>query len=278
MEAVKPSLDLSRALTHLLLVIGAFIMLFPFIWMVSTSLKGPAEILSGSLNIVPKEWRWENYPEAWQAQPFGRYFLNTIIIAVSTTVLQLTISAMAAYAFAFFRFPFKNAIFFTLLGTMMIPQQALLIPDYIILAKFRLIDTYAALIIPWCTSVYAIFFMRQFFLTLPKDLYDAAVVDGCGRFSFFWRILIPLSKPPLVTLGIFTFLGSWNSFIWPLIVTNSKSLRVLQVGLAYFLQESGTEWGLLMAASTFSIVPLIIGYFIAQKKFVETSATTGLKF
>jgi len=159
----------------------------------------------------------------------------------------------------------------------MIPQQALLVPDYVILANLRWLDTYLALIVPFTASVYSVFFFRQFFMTLPRDLYEAAVVDGCSHFGFYFRILLPLSRPPMLTLGIFSFLGSWNSFLWPLIVTNSTELRVLQVGLAYFLSEAGTEWGLLMAASTFSIIPLVIGYLIVQKRFVENQAMTGLK-
>ncbi|MBN2056562.1 carbohydrate ABC transporter permease [bacterium] len=252
-------------------------MLFPFIWMVSTSLKPDEEVLTTKLDIIPNRLDWNNYKEAWQAQPFGYYFLNTIIVGLATTILQLVFSSMAAYAFAFFRFPFKTPLFYVMLGTMMIPQQALLIPDYIILTGLHWIDTYAALIVPWCASMFSVFFLRQFFLTLPRDLYDAAVVDGCGKLGFYFRILLPLSKPPLITLGILSFLGSWNSFIWPLVVTNSPHLRVIQVGLAYFLEESGTEWALLMAASTFTIVPLVIGYFVLQKRFVESQVMTGLK-
>jgi multiple sugar transport system permease protein len=262
---------------HLLLILGSGAMLFPFLWMISTSLKGPDDISSDSIDLIPNTFHWQNYPKAWNAQPFGRYFINTIFVAVVTVTCQLFFSSLAAYAFAFFRFPLKGFLFIALLGTMMIPQQALLVPNYVILAKMHWLDTYLALIVPWTASVYSVFFFRQFFMTLPKDLFDAAVVDGCSYLGFYFRILLPLSKPPFLTLGIFSFLGSWNSFIWPLIVTNSTHLRVLQVGLAYFLSEAGTEWGLLMAASTFSIVPLVIAYFFIQKKFVESQAMTGLK-
>ncbi|MBN1297579.1 carbohydrate ABC transporter permease [bacterium] len=328
-----------KLVIHSLLIFGSIMMLFPFAWMISTSLKGPDSIMTESVELIPRRqetaeisgWvkpvykvsvndtkrrmaltrtldkglaeftdpanpaqtvtlplhdqtsvrpvslRWDNYPEAWKSQPFGRYFLNTIIVAIITVGCQLFFSSLAAYAFAFFRFPFKNALFIFLLGTMMLPQQALLVPNYVILAKLRWLDTYLALIVPFTASVYSVFFFRQFFLTLPRDLHDAATVDGCSHMGFYFRVLLPLSAPPFLTLGIFSFLGSWNSFIWPLIVTNSTHLRVLQVGLAYFLSDAGTEWGLLMAASTFSIVPLVIGYFFVQKKFVESQAMTGLK-
>lgn len=328
-----------KLMVHTLLVVGSVIMLFPFVWMLSTSLKGPDSIMTDSIELMPRKqvtaaidgweqplyevtvddqtremalvrtlnqgmaefadpgnpsntvtlpldeqrsmrpvsFHWANYPEAWNAQPFGRYFLNTIFVAVVTVSCQLFFSSLAAYAFAFFKFPFKNALFIFLLGTMMLPQQALLVPNYVILAKLRWLDTYLALIVPFTASVYSVFFFRQFFMTLPRDLHDAATVDGCSHMGFYFRVLLPLSAPPFLTLGIFSFLGSWNAFIWPLIVTNSTHLRVLQVGLAYFLSDAGTEWGLLMAASTFSIVPLVIGYFFVQKKFVESQAMTGLK-
>jgi multiple sugar transport system permease protein len=208
---------------------------------------------------------------------FGRYFLNTIFVALTTTIGQLLFSSLAAYSFAFFDFKYKNVIFLIILGTMMIPQQALLVPDYMILYKLGWIDTYAALIVPWMASAFSIFLLRQFFVSIPKELYEAAIIDGSTRLGFFFRILLPLSIPSLLTSGLFTFLGSWNSFIWPLIVTNSPDLRVIQVGLSNFSQAEGSNWGPLMAASTFCTVPLIIIYFIVQKKFIQGIATSGMK-
>ena len=164
-----------------------------------------------------------------------------------------------------------------LLGTMMIPQQALLVPDYIILHKLGWLDTYLALIVPWICSAFSIFLMRQFFRGIPKELFEASRIDGSSTLGFYLRILIPLSIPVMLTAGMFTFLGSWNSFIWPLIVTSADNLRVIQVGLANFAQAEGTQWGLLMAASTFCTLPLIIGYFFVQKKFIQGIATSGMK-
>ncbi len=220
---------------------------------------------------------FDNFREVWDKQDFYRYFLNTLFVSITITVSSLFLASLAAYAFSFFKFPGKDAIFMGLLGTMMLPQQALLIPNYIILSKLHWINTYAALIIPMIASVYSVFFLRQFFLQLPKDLFEAATIDGCTRFQFYWKVVLPLSKPPMVTLGIFTFLGTWNSFVWPLIVTNDKELRVIQVGLSYFNSEAGTQWGPLMAASCLTIFPLVIMYFLAQKQFVESQATTGMK-
>lgn len=220
---------------------------------------------------------WDNFKDALAAQPFYRYFLNTFFVAITITALSLFFSSLAAYAFAFFNFPYKDNVFLLMLGTMMIPQQALLIPNYIVLSKMGWINTYWALIVPWLASAYQVFFLRQFFLQLPKDLYDAAAIDGCTRFQFYYKIVLPLSKPPMVTLGIFSFLASWNSFVWPLIVTNDTKMRVIQVGLSYFSGEAGTKWGPLMAASTMTILPLVIMYFLAQKQFVESQAMSGMK-
>ena len=159
----------------------------------------------------------------------------------------------------------------------MLPQQALLIPNYIMLSKMHWINTYLALTVPWLASAYAVFFLRQFFMQLPKDLFEAAIIDGCSRFGFYWRVALPLCKPSLVTMGVFSFLSNWNAFVWPLIVTNDTNLRVIQVGLSYFSSDAGNEWGQLMAASTMTILPLVIMYFFAQKQFVESSATSGMK-
>jgi len=225
---------------------------------------------------APFHW-FDNYLFALKAQPFYRFFLNTIFVTLTVTTVSLFFASLAAYAFAFFNFPFKNAMFMMMLGTMMLPQQALLIPNYIFLSKLGWINTYMALIVPWLASAYSVFFLRQFFLQLPKDLFEAATIDGCTRFQFYYKVVLPLSIPSMVTLGIFSFLANWNSFVWPLIVTNDTSLRVIQVGLSYFSSEAGTRWGPLMAASTMTILPLVIGYFLAQKQFVESQATTGMK-
>lgn len=219
----------------------------------------------------------ENYRIAWVAKNFGRYFFNSFFIAVSSTTLQLVISALAAYAFAFMTFPFKDWIFMTLLATMMIPQQALLVPDYLILTHLGWINTYLALIVPWGASVFGIFLLRQFFLAIPRELYDAAKIDGCSKLGFFFKILLPLCIPGLTTLSVFTFIGSWNSFLWALIVTHTDKLRTIQVGLAAFNDSEGTRFELLMAASTFCVMPLIIGFFFAQKQFMEGISQTGMK-
>jgi multiple sugar transport system permease protein len=218
-----------------------------------------------------------NYSQAWYKNNFDRYFFNSFYIAVTTTFFQILTSALAAYAFSFMDFKGKNTIFMLFLATMMIPGQAILVPNYLILAKLRWVDTYWALIFPFCAQVFGIFLLRQFFMAVPKELYDAAKIDGCSRFGFFWRVLIPLSIPAVTTMGIFTFIGSWNSFLWALIVTHRDSLRTIQVGLSTFKDAEGTKFELLMAASTFCILPLIIGFFLAQKQFIEGISRSGMK-
>lgn len=317
---------------HGLLLFGAFLMTFPFIIMVLTSLKGPQEVLDPAIwiprtkhyvevadefadspelalvrilergagtakvqyltgdrkwlkeelpneQIIEKRLCWHNYTNAWgRIRPsFTVYFWNSFVISALTTLGQVATSILAAYAFAFFDFPLKNVIFVCFLATMMVPQQVLLIPNFLMLKHFQWYDSYAALVVPWLAGVFGIFLLRQFFLQIPRDLYDAAVIDGCGRLGFLVRILVPLSVPPILTISIFTFLSSWNSLLWPLIVTESANMRTIQVALSIFNQAEGTNWELLMAASTFCILPLVVAYFFAQKQFIQGIARTGLK-
>ncbi|MEW6685665.1 MAG: carbohydrate ABC transporter permease [Candidatus Edwardsbacteria bacterium] len=266
-----------RLFIHLLLILGAIITIFPFFWMVSTSLKTHTESLLIPPKWFPTSFVFSNYLEAFSQVAFPRYFLNTMIITVATLIGVLGTSCLSAYAFAHLKFPGRNLLFVSLLSLMMIPQPIYLVPSYIILSKLHWIDTYYGLIVPWTVNIFSIFLLRQHFKTIPKDLYDAAIIDGCGHFGFLWRVVIPLSRAPLITVSLFSIIASWNSFLWPLIVTNSDAMRPIQVGLAYFAQEQGSFWPLLMAASTFAILPLIIVYFFAQRQIIESFSRTGLK-
>ena len=220
---------------------------------------------------------FQNYVLAWKSAPFGRYYINTIFIATVTTILEVIISAMAAYAFSWMNFPGKNILFSIFLATMMVPGEVLLVPNFITVTKFGWIDTYYALIIPWIVSVFSIFLMRQHFLSLPSELFDAAKIDGCSHWRYLWQIVVPLSKPVVVTSALLKFVGSWNSFLWVLIVTNSPKYRTLTVGLQTFSSEVGTLYNMLMAAATFSILPVVIIFLFTQKYFVRGIARTGLK-
>ena len=270
-RALKPTL------LHVLLVVGGVTMILPFLWMVSTSLKPEAEIFRFPPVWLPRRWEWGNYREAMEAAPFGRYFINTVIYALGVTVSNLVFCSMAAYAFARMTFWGRDNIFVVFLSMMMVPQPVYIVPSYIVLVKLGWIDTYQALIIPWLAHIFSIFLLRQHFKTIPNDLYDAAIIDGCSRFAFLWRIMLPLSKAVLVAVVIFTIVGTWNSFLWPLVMTNTPEVRPLQVGLARFSQEQGTNHELMMAAAAFSIAPLIVAYFFAQKQIIQSLATSGMK-
>jgi len=266
-----------RGVLYLILTAGSLTMILPFFWMLATSLKTPPEALRFPPTFIPEIFDFSNYVEAWRAVPFLTYFLNTIFVAFSVMLLVLTTSSLAAYAFARMEFPGRETIFLLFLSMMMVPMPVYLVPSYVILSRLGWVDSYYALIVPWAAHVFSIFWLRQHFRTIPNDLYDAATIDGCSRFGFLWRIMIPLSKSILVAVALFSLIGSWNSFMWPLVVTNSVSKRIIQVGLAYFSTEQGTQYTLMMAAATFCIAPLLILFFIAQKQIISSFARSGLK-
>jgi multiple sugar transport system permease protein len=282
---------ISRGLLYTVLTVGAVTSLAPFVWMILTSLKSYREVATrvfwpASLRLstysMPAEQRpiphlLYNYVQAWNAAPFARYFANSFFIACCTATGVLITSALAAYAFARLNFYGKNVIFTLFLATMMIPFEIIMIPNFITISNLKWVNTYQAMIIPWIASVFGIFLLRQFFATIPHDLYDAALLDGCGHFRFLTQVVLPLSKPALISVGLFNFLGSWNAFTWPLIVTREEKMYPIQVGLRYFVTESGTATQELMAAATITILPLLILYFFAQRQFIEGISTTGLK-
>jgi multiple sugar transport system permease protein len=274
----------SNYLVHLLLIVGSIVMVMPFAWMVSTSLKNKTEVFVYPPQWIPTAPIIDNYVRAWQGAPFPRYFANSILIASAVTLGTLITSALAAYAFARLKFPGREALFALYLSSMMIPHQMTIIPSFLVLRNFGDIspalglDTYFALIAPFLASAFGVFLLRQSFLTIPNELEDAAILDGCGKLGFLWRIIIPLSRPALATLGLFTFMGNWNSYLWPLIVTNSDSMRTVQIGLRFFVgQEGNSQWGPLMAAAVFVTVPVVIVYLFVQKQFVQGIAGTGIK-
>jgi multiple sugar transport system permease protein len=268
---------LSRAALHAVLILGAAWALFPFVWMVLTSLKGYAEA-SAAESLLPKQWLFSNYVEAWQTVGmFPRYFANTLFMGIATALGVLITSVLAAYAFARMEFPGRNALFVLLLATMMVPFEVTLVPNFVLMRLFHWIDHYQALIIPWTASAFSIFLLRQFFRDIPSDLYDAAVIDGASDLRFLVSIVLPLSRPALLTSALLTFLGSWNSLMWPLLVTNSPQMRPIQVGLAAFITDAGTQIQLLLAAVTISVVPVILIYLVLQRWFIEGIATVGIR-
>jgi len=252
-------------------------MIFPFLWGISTSLKDMREVLANPFQLIPKQITVINYKNVVRSIPIVRFFINSLIVSLTITASQLFTCSLSAYAFARLKFPMREPLFYILLGTMMIPQHVIMIPVYIILNFFRLIDTYAAMIVPFLSSAFGTFLLRQYFMSIPKELEEAATLDGCGHLCFLFKIMLPIAKPILATLAIFSFMWSWNNYIWPLIVTNRIEIRTLQYGLAMFKEEGGINWGQLMAGTTIATIPLLVIFLIAQKQFIKGITLTGLK-
>jgi multiple sugar transport system permease protein len=259
-----------------MLVAGACLAVLPFFWMVSTSLKDLPEVFQAPF-ALPHPPLWSNYAAVFETIPFARCYLNTALVTVARTLGVLVTSAMAAYAFARLGFPGRDALFLLYLGTMMIPSQVTMIPNFVLMRLLGWRDTYQALIVPHLFSAFGVFLLRQFLLTIPPSLEEAAIIDGCSHWGVFQRVALPLARPALATLTVFTFLGAWNDFMWPLIMTDSLELAVLNVGLSYLQQMSHTDWPLLMAGAVMALLPVLVVYVSAQQHFVEGIAMTGIK-
>lgn len=253
-------------------------MLVPFGWMVVGSLRDKTEFFRQVGGMLPSGAHWRNYTNAWTTVPFGGFFWNSIMVAVAVTAGQLISSSLAAYAFARLKFRGREALFIAYLSTMMVPAQVTMIPLFIMMVKMRWIDSYPALIVPFLASAYGCFLLRQFFLTIPEELEDAAAIDGAGHWSTFMRIMLPLSKPALAAFGLIAFLGSWNSFIWPLIVINRPAMKTLPIGLQSLQGFYGDgNWAVLMAGAVMAALPMIVLFLLAQRYFIEGITLTGLK-
>ncbi len=268
-----------RVVLFLFLVVISVIDVFPFVWMLSASLQSTSEILSYPPTLVPKAPQWLNYLDVFRQQPFGRFYLNTLLMALAQLAGVLVSSSLAAYAFAKIPFFGRNAIFVGYLATLMIPFQVIVIPLYLMMKSVSWINTYPGLIVPGMTSVFGTFLLREFFRGIPKELEDSARMDGASHVVIYSRIVVPLSLPAMSALSIFSFMGSWDNFLWPLVVTNSPDMRTLTVGLTMFIGEYAgqTQWNVLMAASLMISLPVIIFFLIFQKGFIEGVALTGIK-
>ena len=266
-----------KILAYAILIAGAALCAFPFVWMVCTAFKTYPESVSPSLELLPARWQWQNMAETFRAAPFGLYFYNTFVVAITITVAVVATSLMAGYAFARLEFPGRNVLFGLVMATMMVPFEVALIPNFVLIRTFGWYNTYAALIVPWCANAFSIFLMRQAFLGLPPDFFEAARVDGCGHIRYLFWVAAPLVKPMLVTVAVFAFLGSYNSLVWPLVVTQSERLRVVQVGLTMFSGDTGVKVNLLMCASTLVVLPTVALYFAAQRHFLESFLGAGIK-
>lgn len=257
-------------LTLRYLVVGAasLFAIFPLYWIFVSSLLTTHSAFDSVPHFFP-DWDWSNYARAWNLAPWVQYFANSIFIAICTVALALVTSLLAGYAFGTMKFPGRNILFLAILGLIMIPAEATLIPSYLIVSTLGWIDTYQAQIIPFAVSISGIFLLRQFFLSLPPSLWEAAQLDGCTRFGYLLRIAAPLARPALTVVALQVFIGSWNAFLWPYLVTSSDALRPVEVGLQAFLSADGTDPTGLAAAAAFTTLPVLVIFLVAQRQFIE---------
>ncbi|MDD2716810.1 MAG: carbohydrate ABC transporter permease [Candidatus Wallbacteria bacterium] len=255
----------------------AFLMVFPFLWTILSSFKPPHEIICIPPTFWPKDFTFDNYKEILKAAHFGRWYLNSLVVAGVVTVSVCFFSSLAGYSLAKFEYPYRNTIFYLILSTMMVPMQMLVIPWYILAIHFKLCDTYLGLIIPGLISAFGIFLMKQFMEGIPNSLIEAARLDGAGEITIFTRIILPLVKPSMAALAIFTFTGNWDSFLWPLIMTNSEVMKTLPVGLNGFAGQYGIEYHIIMAAANLVVIPSIVVFIAMQKQIIQGITLSGLK-
>ena len=274
---MKSRSNTKKLFVHLALLLGVGVTVFPFLWMVLTSFKTVGEAMQIPPTFFPKQFLVDAYGQIITALPFARVYLNTIISTVVTTIVQVMFCSMAAYAFARIEFPFKNVIFVLILSVLMVPGQIFLIPQYQIIQKLGLLDTIPALFLPNLFSAFGTFLLRQFFMSLPKELEEAAFLDGCSRYQIFWKIMLPLTKPGIVSLVIFTAKFAWNDFMWPLIVNTSPKMMTLGPALSTLEGQYTTKYPMQMAGAVMAVIPIIVLFFIFQKQFVEGVAQSGIK-
>lgn len=270
---IKPG----RVVIYILCILAAAIMLIPFLWMVSASFKAKNEIFTNPIRWIPEVFRTVNYERIFNDIPFPTYFLNTFKITLSITVLQLVTCSMAAYAFSKLKFPGRDKLFLAYLGTMMVPWHAVMIPQFIIIQKMGLYDNQLALILTGAFSAFGVFILRQNMMSIPDSLAEAAKIDGCGFFGIYTKIILPLSKTGLITLGVLTFNSVWNDYMGPMIYLDTDKKKTIQLGLATFKRQYDTDYGAIMAGTVVSLIPIVIVYAIAQKYIVEGVANTGIK-
>ncbi len=248
-----------------MLIIGALLTMGPFIWMILTSLKTYAESVQVSPVIIPSQFMWSNYTEIFNLLPFLKFMMNTVIVTIARTIGQLFLCSLAAYAFARIQFPGRSVLFLLTLSVLMVPAQVFLLPQYLIMVKLDWLNTLQAVIVPGLFSAFGTFLLRQFFMGVPKELEEAARLDGCNHFQIYWYVMLPLAKPGLIALGIFTTFWSWNELMWPMIVNNSPDMMTLSVGLSSLQGQYATNYPVLMAGSFLAILPMLLLFFFFTK-------------
>ncbi|NKE07947.1 carbohydrate ABC transporter permease [Mesobacillus selenatarsenatis] len=269
-----------KTIKHLFLLLFSFVMVFPFLWMVVSALKTKDEIFHFPPTMWPDSPMWHHFTEAWQLAPFGQYIFNSTFTAVAIVAIQVVNSALIAYAFTHFKFRGKNLLFGIVLLTYMLPAAATYVPSYVILANFNLLDTHTGLILSNAASVLGIFLFRQAFMQIPRELVEAATMDGANHWRILWKVVYPLSKPTFLTFTLISFVQNYNSYLWPTLILNSEEKQLVTTGLRqFFIQEGayGIQWPLIMAASSFAVIPLLILFAFAQKWFISGISDQGLK-
>jgi len=259
------------------LAVGAVTMIFPFVWMILSSFKTVRDVYTYPPKWLPSEWNFNNYASVFSLIPFGRYYLNSIITSVAQTVIQIALSVFGAYCITFLSFPGKKFLTTLIRSTMFVPMVVTLVPMYLIVSKLHGIDTYAGIILPQVLSAFTLFLVASFFASIPKDLIDSARIDGCGYFTIMGKIVIPNAKSSIATATLFAFLGHWKSYTWPLIITNKDKFRTLPIGMKYLVQESSSEYQVMMAAAVMAILPVLILFVIFEKQLVKSVTLTGMK-
>ena len=268
---------IGRGVGWILLAVGGAVTLLPFAWMLTTSAKTETDLFGHPTSLLPTHWTFANYQAIWHELPFGRLFVNSIVFAGGVTVVSLLFDSMAAYALARLEFRGRTAAFYLVVATLMVPYQITLIPLFELVFHLHWLNTYQGLIVPRATSAFGIFLLRQFFVSIPRDLDAAARIDGASELRIYWQIVLPLAKPALATLAVFQFMNNWNDFLWPLVISTDVSHRTLPAGLTLFSGQFVIEHGVLMAGAAISLLPLALAFFLAQRYFVSGVTTTGLK-
>jgi len=262
---------------NLILIIGSIIMIFPFYWMFLSAFKTPAEVNTTPPTWIPTTFNFNNFVYAFQTAPFGRYFLNSIVVTASVVILTMVVTILAAFAFSRLKFPGRDLLFSFCISLMMVPFEMIVITNYSTISKMGLIDNLVGLIIPFTSSIFYTYILRNFFLSIPDSLYYSARVDGASNWQYLWKIMVPIAKPSLFTIGLLNTILSWNAFLWPLLIVNTRINRTLPLGLYAFITDGGVRYERLMAAATLVVVPIIILFLFTRKNIVNGVARGGLK-
>lgn len=278
MKSARINRIVSRTIIYIILIIMSAVMIVPFLWMLSSSVKLDREVFQmNPFKWIPDVIHWENYTNIWKKIPFGKFIQNTVILTVVVTVLQLLTSSFAAYAFAKLDFKYKSKLFLAYIATIAVPWQVYMVPQFIMMRKFGLNDRLLAIVFLQAFSAFGVFLMRQFYMGIPDSLCEAARIDGMNEYKIYARIMLPLSKPAISTLTIFTFVNTWNDYLGPLLYLKTREKKTIQLGLRMFIGQYSSEYGLIMAGSVITLIPVIIVFLCLQKYFVEGVASTGIK-